>query len=105
MAEDCSKTGRAIAAAAWPFFQSVSSGTVPAVLRLDGRAQVAYSSPGILVAAAAAAQSGGNAAAASALLNRASALDAASPTYYGAAWVALGLVMLTTDLLGGCGGF
>jgi endoglucanase len=39
---------------------------------------------------------------ASAALARAAQVDARGPTYYGAAWVALGRVMLTTDLLGRC---
>jgi len=37
------------------------------------------------------------------LIDEAARLDAAHPTYYGAAWVALGRALLTTDLLGGCG--
>jgi endoglucanase len=37
------------------------------------------------------------------LLDRAQALNAGQPTYYGSAWVALGRVLLQTGLLGGCG--
>ncbi len=37
------------------------------------------------------------------LIDQAARLDAAHPTYCGAAWVALGRALLTTDLLGGCG--
>jgi endoglucanase len=36
------------------------------------------------------------------LLDQAQGLDLDNPTYYGAAWVALGRVMLTTNLLGRC---
>jgi endoglucanase len=36
------------------------------------------------------------------LLDAASTQDRASPTYYGAAWVALGRILLDTDLLGTC---
>ncbi|HEY6760050.1 MAG TPA: glycosyl hydrolase family 8 [Baekduia sp.] len=36
------------------------------------------------------------------LLDQASAQDHAQPTYYGAAWVALGRLLLDTDLLGRC---
>jgi endoglucanase len=36
------------------------------------------------------------------LLGEAERADAAHPTYYGSAWVALGRALLTTDLLGGC---
>ena len=36
------------------------------------------------------------------LLARAAGVDAAHPTYYGSAWLALGRALLTTRLLGGC---
>ncbi|MCU1368017.1 MAG: hypothetical protein JWN39_3656, partial [Ilumatobacteraceae bacterium] len=36
------------------------------------------------------------------LLDDASALDAAHPTYYGSAWVAIARVLLDTRLLGSC---
>ena len=36
------------------------------------------------------------------LLDRAQQMDDDHPTYYGAAWVALGRVVLTTRDLGGC---
>jgi len=35
-------------------------------------------------------------------LDAAAQLEQRSPTYYGAAWVALGRIMLTTSLLGEC---
>jgi hypothetical protein len=38
------------------------------------------------------------------LLERATSADRSYPTYYGAAWLALGRLWLTTDLLGGCAG-
>ena len=55
-----------------------------------------------LVAAAAAAGAGGDTAGRDALLDRAAAQDDAVPTYYGAAWVALGRTLLQTDLLDTC---
>lgn len=55
-----------------------------------------------LVAAAAAADADGDTAARDDLLDRAAAQDAASPSYYGAAWVALGRALLQTDLLDDC---
>jgi endoglucanase len=55
-----------------------------------------------LVAAAAAAKAAGHDAATARLLRRALALQRANPTYYGAAWVALGLTMLTGDGLAAC---
>jgi endoglucanase len=54
------------------------------------------------VAAAAAADAAGDRSARDALLRRAEASEASSSTYYGAAWVALARVMLTTDRLGAC---
>jgi hypothetical protein len=54
------------------------------------------------VAAAGAAHAAGLTAARDGLLDAAEALDQRSPTYYGAAWVALGRMMLTTKLLGPC---
>jgi endoglucanase len=56
----------------------------------------------MLVAAAAAAQVAGQTAARDALLTRAESVDARFPTYYGAAWIAIGRLELTTSLLGGC---
>jgi hypothetical protein len=38
------------------------------------------------------------------MLDRAQEEDSSQPTYYGAAWVALGRVMLTSSALGGCPG-
>ncbi|HEX9314222.1 MAG TPA: hypothetical protein VN986_06805 [Actinomycetota bacterium] len=38
------------------------------------------------------------------LLDRAEGAQAAAPSYYGAAWVALDRIMLTTAWLGGCAG-
>jgi endoglucanase len=51
------------------------------------------------VAAAGAADAAGHTAARDGLLDSAAALDRRFPTYYGAAWVALGRMMLTTNLL------
>jgi endo-1,4-beta-D-glucanase Y len=55
-----------------------------------------------IVAAAAAAQAAGDTARRDSLLAQAAAENAANPTYYGSAWVALGRTLLTTNLLGGC---
>lgn len=52
-----------------------------------------------LVAAAAAAHAAGDERARDRLLDEAAAEDAANPTYFGAAWVALGRALLGTDLL------
>jgi endoglucanase len=58
--------------------------------------------PVFTVALAAQAQAAGHRARAAVLLDRAADEDRASPTYYGAAWVALGRALLQTRLLGGC---
>jgi endoglucanase len=54
------------------------------------------------VAAAAAAAASGHHSDARRLLAQASDLDRAHPSYYGAAWVALGRILLTSSALGGC---
>ena len=53
----------------------------------------------MLVAAAGAAEAAGKEADKQKLLDAAEALDQRAPTYYGAAWVALGRIMLDTDAL------
>jgi endoglucanase len=58
--------------------------------------------PVALVAAAAAAGAAGHPRDRDRLLDAAAALDKQSPTYYGAAWVALGRIMLTTKYLDAC---
>jgi endoglucanase len=54
------------------------------------------------VAAAAAARAAGQQGVSDQLLDRATTIDATYPTYYGAAWVALGRVLLTTTRLASC---
>jgi len=103
MAEDCAGTGRSIAAKPWRFLSAQArSGPVAAQYGLDGAPRVGYTSPLADVAAAASATAAGNHSQAMALLARAATQDADQPTYYGAAWVALGRIMLTTTWLGGC---
>jgi endo-1,4-beta-D-glucanase Y len=89
LAESCDPAARRIAARAWPALR-------------DGRASAVRSHPAALVDAAAAAHAAGDADAAGALLDRAQALDAKHPTYYGAALTALARVALETDGLGRC---
>jgi endoglucanase len=60
--------------------------------------------PLFAVARAAQAWAAGDRAAAGRLLDDASIQDQAAPTYYGAAWVAIGRLLLDTDLLGSCQG-
>ncbi len=102
MAEDPDPDGPRIAAAAWPVFAGQDPTTLPVEHDLSGRPVGNQVHPVALVAAAAAADAAGQAAARDRLLAAAEALDKRAPTYYGAAWVALGRIMLTTTLLDAC---
>jgi endoglucanase len=102
MAEDPNPAGRRIAARAWPVFIAANPTKLPVNHALSGRPIGDTLNPVVLVAAAGAADAAGQAAARDGLLDEAEALDARFPTYYGAAWVALGRIMLTTKLLNAC---
>jgi endoglucanase len=97
MAED--PAGRRIVARAWPVFAGRDPTQLPVAHALSGRALGDTLNPVVLVAAAGAADAAGHTAARDGLLDSAAALDRRFPTYYGAAWVALGRMMLTTNLL------
>jgi endo-1,4-beta-D-glucanase Y len=101
MAEACEPGARRRAAALWPFLRR---GRIAAVYALDGHASTSYQHAAALAGAAAAAHAAGDEKASTRLLDEAAALDEQHPTYYGAAWVALGRVLLGTRWLGGCGG-
>jgi endoglucanase len=103
-AESCTGTARALSAREWPFFAAQPPNRIGLAYRLDGTETAPAQSAVVLVAAAAAAQVAGQSAARDALLARAESVDARFPTYYGAAWTALGRLELTTSLLGGCAG-
>jgi endoglucanase len=102
MAEDPDPAGRQIAARAWPVFEGQNPTKLPVEHDLSGRQTGNTLHPVVLVAAAGAADAAGQAAARDGLLDEAEALDKRFPTYYGAAWVALGRIMLTTKLLDAC---
>jgi endo-1,4-beta-D-glucanase Y len=102
MAEDPDPAGRLIAARAWPVFAGQDPTNLPVEHSLSGRPIGAIRHPVVLVAAAGAANAAGQLAARDGLLDAADALDRRFPTYYGAAWVALGRIMLTTKLLDAC---
>lgn len=104
MAASCNRTDRELAASTWKLLAPATSGEHAARLTLDGRSTGEPTHAAALVGAAGAAHAARDAAAAAELLERAEAAEAANPTYYGSAWVALGRVMLTTDLLGACVG-
>jgi endo-1,4-beta-D-glucanase Y len=102
MAEDPDPAGRRIAAAAWPVFAREDPTRMPVQHALSGRPIGDVIHPVILVSAAGAADAAGQLGARDGLLDEAEALDRHSPTYYGAAWVGLGRIMLTTKLLDAC---
>lgn len=104
-AASCDDADRRIAARLAPLLLDAADdglGHPPAVLHLDGRPATDDRHPAATVAAAAAAAAAGHRRTADALLDAAEDLDARSPTYFGAALVALGRLFLDTDLLGGC---
>lgn len=96
---DTGPAGRRIAARAWRAFRGRPADTIVVEHELDGRPAGGTHHPVALVGAAGAASAAGDHAASRGLLNAAAALQRAHPTYYGAAWVALGRLMLTTDRL------
>ena len=102
MAEDPDPAGREIAARSWPVFEGQDPGNLPVEHDLTGKPTGGTMSPVVLVSAAGAADAAGKAADRDRFLDAAEALDTRSPTYYGAAWVALGRIMLTTDELKSC---
>lgn len=99
-AESCDREDRALAGAMRPVL--AASGEVPALRNLDGSAASNWQHPVALVAAAATEQGAGNPDGAVGRLDSAAQLEQRLPSYYGAAWVALGRIMLTTSLLGEC---
>ena len=86
-------------AAKWWSLISATADQAPLARGLDGQPASGDKSALSAVAAAAAARAAGDRARSDALLDRARQLDRSYPTYYGAAWVALGEVLLTTDRL------
>ena len=102
MAEDPDPAGRRIAARAWPVFAGQDPTKLPVEHQLSGRPIGHTLNPVVLVSAAGAAAAAGEGAARDGLLATAETLDQRFPTYYGAAWVALGRMMLTTNLLDSC---
>jgi endoglucanase len=102
LAADCAATSRRLAVSAGRLLPH-RPGRVAAEYDLRGAALVAYGHPLADVAASAVATASGDPAAARLLLDHAEYLDRQASTYYGAAWLALGRVLLTTTLLTDCG--
>lgn len=101
-AEASDPSARALAAGAWRFFETRPPEEIVVEHEPSGSPSGAVRHPVGLVAAAGAAHAAGARARARSLLDAAERLDERSPTYYGAAWVALGRLMLTTERLTGC---
>lgn len=103
LAVSCDPADRRLAAAWWPLLSAPERGSAmaldPTGTVLDGARHVMP-----LVAAAAAAGAAGRVADRDRLLGLAARAQAAAPTYYGAAWLALGRALLTSSVLGGCAG-
>jgi endoglucanase len=102
-AEDPDPAGQRIAAKAWPAYEGQKPADIVVEHDIDGQPSGGTKHAMGLVAAAGAAQAAGQTREAGKLLAAAEALDKQDPTYYGSAWVALGRVMLTSDLLDACG--
>jgi endoglucanase len=101
LAADPRPAGRRLAATAWPVFRGQQPDAIVLERGLDGAPAGGTHSPLGLVAAAGAASAAGDHEAAGRLLGAAQDLDGRQPTYYGAAWVALGRLLLTTNRLRG----
>jgi endoglucanase len=99
MAEDPDPAGRRIAAKAWSAFDGKQPADIPVEHDLKGQPTGGTQHPMALVAAAGAAHAAGQEAAKKKLLAAADALDKRAPTYYGAAWAALGRIMLDSTAL------
>jgi endoglucanase len=104
-AVSCDRRARSVAARMWPWLRDAQTrnGSLAAAFGMDGQPAASYSHPAALVGAAGAAAAAGDRAAVDRLLTEAEQLNGQSPSYYGAAWLALGRVLLQTRLLGGCG--
>lgn len=97
----CENAGTAIGARWWRLVAPTAS-TAPQSRHLDGSPDDTDRSALSAVAAAAAAQAAGDQGQVAALLDQADAINATYPTYYGAAWAALGRILLTTNQLASC---
>jgi endoglucanase len=101
-AASCDPLARALAGQWWPLLRPRARSRALA-LGLNGSVMTATPMPLSLVASAAAAKSAGYGMAAARRLRKALAEQHAYPTYYGGAWTALGVALLTRrGTLGGC---
>jgi endoglucanase len=101
-AEACDPASVRVAAKPWAFFSTQAPTSLGTAYGLDGSLLIPAQTAVMLVGAAASAAAAGEPAARDDFLAQAAAINEAYPTYYGASWLALGRVALTTRLLGGC---
>ncbi len=101
LATSCDDRARRLAAGWWPMLRQADR-TGAVALHPDGQLVDGGSAPLPLVAAASAAGAAGDTAARDRLLDRADRQHRQHPTYYGAAWAALGRVLLTGSALTSC---
>ena len=95
----CDARERRLAARPWDFLHDETRRGIAPEYGLDGKRLAPGTHPASTVAGAAAAHAAGEVGAARSLLDRAAADDRRSPSYYGAALVALGHLLLETDSL------
>ena len=96
----CGAADRALAGRAWERLEPLGAGRAAESLALDGRVVVGRSHAATAMASAAAAAAAGDRSASDSLVAEAERIDRDHPTYYGAAWVALGQLLLDGRL--GC---
>jgi endoglucanase len=94
----CGAGAQDLAASWWRNVLGTDGRSGPQALSLEGATIDPAPSPVFLMAGAAAATAAGEASAARALHGRAVALSLQDPTYYGAAWVALGPALLESSV-------
>lgn len=94
LAEDCGGRGPELSARLWRQLEQLDGQGAALAYSLDGKRMTADEHPVGLVGAAAAARAAGAADQSARLLDRAATLARRHPTYYGAAWVALGEALL-----------
>jgi endoglucanase len=92
--------GRGLAARIWHFFSALPPETIAPVYRLDGQPAGEGRHAAMLAAAAASGAAAGDVARAQSLMDMATAVDRAAPTYYGAAWLALAQLELARGSIG-----
>lgn len=102
LAMSCDDQDRALAAPRWSLFEQEKQWGVAMIYGLDGSRQTDNQHPLTWVAAASTARAAGSDADVDDLLEAAAQLDGKYPSYYGAGWVALGRILLTTDWLHSC---